>query len=493
MGFFKKSPPCEEALCILKHVEERLNGQKPETPRPNYYIHQSVLRMFDKLLSNEEKMSSGARKLIGTTAALSQFDVEMSHSAYQLAQFADDLSNLSQSNLAIVQEITASMTDVNEKVSATAEIMDKLAASSNTLIEKNDESMRQLNEITALKENVITDTARMSEQIEQLVEMAAKVSEIVNGVEAIAEETNLLALNASIEAARAGESGRGFAVVANEIRKLADNTKKNLDDMRGFVGSIQEAARSSRESLEHTTHSTGNMNDKLDAISGTIKENVLMMRDTVKDVQHVSESLQTVKRSTDEVNQAMISSAQDAEKLLNMTQVIHADATHSAENAKRISKIDEELSAIARDLTTALSGGMHAIANEDLIANLVKAKEAHGNWLKNLTQIVDEMKVYPIQTDSHRCGFGHFYHSLDIAHPDIVADWLAIDAVHEKFHSTGAAVLDAVRANDATAARSQLTQAQGLSQQVFALLDKTINAIEKNSRLGIEVMRVRTD
>jgi methyl-accepting chemotaxis protein len=258
------------------------------------------LKLFDRLLANEEKMSSGARKLIQTTAALSQFDVEMSHSAGQLSQFADDLANVSQSNLAIVQEITASMSDVNEKVSATAATMDRLAVSSRTLIDKNDESMRQLNEIAALKENVIADTVQMRRQIEHLVDMAAKVSEIVNGVEAIAEETNLLALNASIEAARAGESGRGFAVVANEIRKLADNTKKSLDDMRGFVGSIQQAARDSRESLDHTTHSTGNMNDKLDTISGTIKDNVLMMQDTVRDVQHVSESLQIIKSATDE-------------------------------------------------------------------------------------------------------------------------------------------------------------------------------------------------
>lgn len=493
MVFFKSSPPCEEVSYILNYVEERLKRQKTESPRPNYRIHQSMLKAFDKLLANEEKMSSGARNLIGTTVALSQFDVEMSHSAGQLSKFADDLSRLSQSNLAIVEEITASMTDANEKINKTAEIMDKLATSSNTLIEKNDESLRQLNEITDLKANMIADNARMNEQIKQLVEMAAKVSEIVNGVEAIAEETNLLALNASIEAARAGESGRGFAVVANEIRKLADNTKKNLDDMRGFVGNIQQAARGSQQSLEHTTDSTNSMNNKLDVISGTIKENVQMMRDTVGNVQNISESLQTVKKSTDEVNQAMNASAQDAEKLLNTTRVIYDEATQSAEKAKRISEIDEQLSEIARALTTALNGGMNAISNADLIENLVKAKEAHGLWLKNLARIVGEMEVYPIQTDSRRCGFGHFYHSLDITHPDITADWRAIDIVHEKFHSTGAAVLAAVEANNASAAHNQLVQAQDLSQQVFALLDKMIRAIEKNSQQGVEVMQVSTD
>ena len=68
--------------------------------------------------------------------------------------------------------------------------------------------MIQLNEVNILKENVIKDTTTMSEQIKQLVDMAVKVNEIVNGVEAIAEQTNLLALNASIEAAAQANLGK---------------------------------------------------------------------------------------------------------------------------------------------------------------------------------------------------------------------------------------------------------------------------------------------
>lgn len=490
MNLFKKNAPCDEALCIIKNVEDRLNGKKVEALKPDYPIHQTMLKHFDKLLANEEKMSLSTKKMLGIIASLSQFDVEMSHSAYQLSDFANNLSSLSESNLAIVEEITASMSDVNGKITYTSDIMDKMSNSSNALIQKNDVSMLQLDEVTKLKENVIADTTRMNDQIEQLVKMAVKVSEIVNGVEAIAEETNLLALNASIEAARAGESGRGFAVVANEIRKLADNTKKNLDDMRGFVNNIHHAANGSKESLDNTMHSTNNMNEKLDMISDTIKENVFMLKDTIKDVHKVSESLQNIKLSTTEVNQAMSSSAQDAEKLLNMTQIIQTDASQSKENAKLISRIDEDLSDIVREMAVSLIGGMHAISNEDLISNLQKAKEAHNNWLKNLKRIVDEMKVYPLQTDSKRCAFGHFYHSLQINHPDLIREWQAIDGVHNKFHSTGSAVLTAVRDNNVVQARDLLTQAQQLSEQIFALLDNTIKAIEKNARLGIEVLRV---
>ena len=85
------------------------------------------------------------------------------------------------------------MNDVNETIGHTLATMNQLSESSNNLIRKNDESMVQLTEVNTLKENVEKDTITMSEQIVQLVEMAAKVSEILNGVEVIANQTNLLA------------------------------------------------------------------------------------------------------------------------------------------------------------------------------------------------------------------------------------------------------------------------------------------------------------
>lgn len=321
--------------------------------------------------------------------------------------------------------------------------------------------------------------------------MAIKVNEIVDGVKDIAEQTNLLALNASIEAARAGEAGKGFAVVASEIRKLADNTKTSLDNMRVFVDNIQGAAKGGQESVNNTIRSTNNMNSKLDTISDTIKENVLILKDTVKDVDRIAESMKDIRESADQINQAMDSSTKDAETLNYMTQVIHEDALQSSENSKQISKIDEELSAIVKEMISSLSGGINSITNGDLLASLLKAREAHGKWMKNLRRIVDEMRTYPIQTNSKRCAFGHFYHSLNIKHPEIADEWTAIDKVHHDLHSIGIEVINAINKKDSEQAKALYLHAEKFSQQVFLHIDNIVKVIKRYPESGIEMLQDR--
>lgn len=485
-----KRRPCEEGTCILNYAKERLSGKDIPEPKVEYSIHISVLEYFKKLFSNEKQMANSTKKLLGITASLSDFDVKMADMSYKLIDFAKEMSVLSESNLAVVQQTTASMSEVNSAVIDTASTLAQLSENSTLLMEKNHGSLVQLKEISGLKENVLSDADIMNRQIVKLVEMASKVNDIVDSVAAIAEQTNLLALNASIEAARAGENGRGFAVVADEIRKLADGTKKNLEGMRVFVNSIQDAAKDGQQSMVSTISSTQKMSEKIDNISNTMVENVDMLQHTIEGVQRINHSAEGIKSATDEINQAMDASSQDAEKLSSLTRLIHDDAVKSADQAEQIGIVDDRLSDIVKEMMQALHGSTNAISNQEFLETISKAKEAHAKWMDNLMMIVDEMKIYPLQINGTKCAFGHFYQAISVGHPEIKSDWETLGKVHLEFHSIGAEVLNAVKNSDKANAKEKYLSAKKLSENVFTYLDQITDKVDVQIKKGINIFQV---
>ena len=486
--FRKKSHSyCNEAEKILAYVEGKLQGKQVVKPEIEYPLHQKVLNNFEKLLTNEEKMANSAKEILEIVSSLSTFDVGMQHISYELLDFAGKISTLSESSLAIVQQTTASMQEVNSSIGETASTLNHLTERSVELTEKNNESVNLLQEMQVLKENVERDTQTMNDKIEQLVELAIEVGKIVESVQNIAEQTNLLALNAAIEAARAGEHGRGFAVVADEVRKLADDTRKNLVGMENFVNSIRTASQEGKESLERTMESTGQMSEKIELVSTTIGRNVEMLNSVVYDVEKINTSIKGINIAANEISKAMDASSADAEKLTIMTQSIHQEAAQSVDYARQIAEIDDRLSGLVGDMLEALKGGINAITNQELLDVIENAMIAHKNWVQGLKRIVEEMRVYPIQTNSHKCAFGHFYHAIRIDNPEIAEDWNLIDNIHDQFHLTGDRVIEAVKQDDPQAAAQIYEEAIALSSQLLNLMDKVASKVRELTEKGINV------
>ncbi|MCQ4925513.1 methyl-accepting chemotaxis protein [Tissierella carlieri] len=480
-------PPCEEAECIVKYVEDSLSGKKVNAPDVKYPIHIQVFEHFQKLLTNEEIMSQSTKKMLNIVSSLSSFDVGMTHISNQLMNFAGEMGALSESNLAIVEETTASMNQVNEAIDTTSSTLDNLAKESQSLAQKNDESMNLLKEVQNLKDNVVQDTEIMNDKIQQLVNLTNEIGKIVDSVQTIAEQTNLLALNAAIEAARAGEHGRGFAVVAHEIRNLADDTKQKLDGMRQFVNHIHDATQDGKQSLDRTMSSTGQMSERIELVHETVGKNVAMLNNVVNDVNIVYESMEGIKIAANEINQAMESSSSDAERLSEMTNNIHNEAVQSVDFAGQIASIDDQLSAIVSHMFKGLKGGVNALTNEELLEVINKAKDAHKKWIEGLHKIVDETRTYPLQTNSKKCAFGHFYHSIEIDHPAIIEEWTLIDKVHHEFHSIGDHVIDAIQKSDKESAKQLYKEAEALSTQMLDLLDRVSTKVKKLIENNIDI------
>lgn len=464
--------PCHEVENIIKYLDNMLAGNDVAMPNVKYPVHSRLLNSFEKLITNEKNMSEAAKSILEIVSSLSSFDVGMSHISYQLTDFASELAALSQSNLAIVQQTTASMSEVKESIDKTTKTLGSLANESEILAEKNDESINLLKDVQALKEDVLKNTTIMNEKIQQLAHLATEVGKIVTSVESIAEQTNLLALNATIEAARAGEDGRGFAVVATEIRKLADDTKGNLEGMKQFVDHILTASQESVESLDNTLNSTNQMSEKIETVYNTVTVNVDMLKNVIEDVSNIHNSMEGIRRSADEIDQAMDASSSDAERLSDMTLSIHNEATQSVEFSKKISEIDDELSTIVSQMFSNLKCGKYSTTSKDLQEVINKAKINHIRWLDDLNKMISEMRIYPLQTDSKKCAFGHFYHSIVVDHPEIADDWNRVDIIHHEFHNVGDSVINSVKRNDKEAAINFRNQATSLSKQLIELLDK---------------------
>ncbi|MEG1290762.1 MAG: methyl-accepting chemotaxis protein [Lachnospiraceae bacterium] len=483
----RKKSSCSEMNCVITYVENKMQGKEVPSPSSDYEIHSKVISQFNKLFENEGRMSRAAKEVLDVSSSISSFDVGMSHISGQLMNFSSEMADLSESNLAIVEETTATMNQVNNTVDITAETLADLSTKSKELTEQNNESKFLLTEVTDLKEDVIQDTQVMNVKIGQLVELATEVEKIVASVQNIANQTNLLALNAAIEAARAGEAGRGFSVVAEEVRKLADDTKRNLDGMRSFVADIHGAAQEGKNSMDRALESTTHMGEKIDMVSLTVGANINLLQDVVERINTIHDSMEEVKQSTNDINEAMNTSSINAQTLSEMTLDLRKDAQDSVSYAKNMSQIDDRLSAVTSDLYDGLRAGKHAITNEELHERLQKASHSHINWMVTLKQIVDTMKLEALQTNSQKCEFGHFYYALVMEHPAIVDAWKQIEGKHHEFHSMGDKIMEAVKKNDEMQAKKLYSEAEIISKQIIDLLENVDEKIQELTQNGIKI------
>lgn len=485
--FQKQNNSCSEMKCIMQYIDDTMQGKKSTCPQSDHFIHSQVIDQFNKLLKNEKRMSDAAKEVLEIASAISSFDVGMSHISNQLMNFAIELSTLSESNLSIVEETTATMNSVNDTIDITSETLDSLAQESNHLTLRNNESKTLLADVTHLKENVIQDTENMNCKIVQLVELATEVGKIVESVQGIANQTNLLALNAAIEAARAGEQGKGFSVVADEVRKLADDTKQNLDGMRVFVNNIYDAAKEGKESMDRASFSTNQMSTKIDMVSETVGANIEMLQSVTKSVTNIHSSMQDIKQAANEINKAMDTSSADAQKLSEMTHTISEDAKESVAYSKNISSIDDRLSTVVANLFEGLKGGKHAITNQEIQEVIKKAYQAHTDWINKLKNMVDSMTLLPLQTNSRKCAFGHFYNSLSIEHPSIAKEWKEIDGMHHNFHLLGEKSMEYIKLNNKSEAVKKYEEAEKISIELKALLNKLTQKLVELSNNGVAV------
>lgn len=479
---------------VMEYVMNKLSGKAYVRPQLKNKESQKLLDYVDSVIQNELRIYDTAKELYTISADISNFDVELRFISDTISKFSNELSDLSESNLAIVEETTATMSQVNQNIDSATDTLQLLAEESTELTEKNDKSSQLLNEVTQLKEDVLTDTNEMSDRIDSLVELVKGIENIVASVGQIANQTNLLALNASIEAARAGEQGKGFAVVAEQVRVLADDTKAQLSEMKDFVDRIYEASTAGQDSTRRTVASTKKMSTMIDSVSETVHENIGVLSKVVESVTDINGDMQQIRVATNEVNRAMEQCSIDAETISHMSLTVRDVAEESSEYAKKTEEIDDRFSACVKKIYLGLNDGLNMLTNDELIIVFENAKQAHMDWLSKLNAMIDEMHVVPLQLNETKCAFGHFYSAIgmnQVHNKTIVDEWNQVGDIHKRFHSLGAKTISAIEMENKGQAENYVKEAEALSGQLVAILDQLITEVKTMSAENISVFRQR--
>lgn len=268
------------------------------------------------LLREMASMQAALRELVAAigreTARLNHQSGELTNTAQKGATIAQRQSDATSSMAAAVEELSVSIDQVEEHSGDVRRITQQASEQSTRSAQVIQAAAGEIHRIAA----AVTESAG---DIKSLETLSGRISGIVNVIREIADQTNLLALNAAIEAARAGEQGRGFAVVADEVRKLAERTAASTGEIGTMINEIQQGARTAAtgmqtsvarvedgvslakeagESVGQISAATAQVTQAVDGIGLTLKEQATSARDIATRVESVSQGTEELAANT---------------------------------------------------------------------------------------------------------------------------------------------------------------------------------------------------
>ncbi|MGE5315019.1 MAG: methyl-accepting chemotaxis protein [Acidobacteriota bacterium] len=316
--------PVKEGSDVL---EEMSKGNLTVRMKGEYKGDHRIIKDSINLLG--ESLNTAMSDVAEAVAATASASNEISSSTEEMAAGAEEQMQQGAEVSAAVSEMTKTIMETTMNASRAADTAKRSG-------ENAKEGGRVVAE-TILGMNRIADVVtRSAETVQALGKSSDEIGEIIQVIDDIADQTNLLALNAAIEAARAGEQGRGFAVVADEVRKLAERTTKATKEIAGMIKQIQKDTSSAVESMQQGREEVERGRELADKAGVSLKE-------IIGGAEQVVDTITQVAAASEEQSSAAEQIGKNIEAITNVT-------NESASGTQQIARAAEDLNRLTQNL-----------------------------------------------------------------------------------------------------------------------------------------------
>lgn len=355
---------------------------------------QNVAATSEELSLNSDEASKATQQVANAMQEIARGASE------QTTLVTNSLETVGQVNTAI-QQIAGGAQEQANSISLTADMVNQMAvsirevASSAQTVSMSAEKTREaadqgehavgltIQGMGDIKEKVFES----ANKIRELGEHSQQIGEIIQVIDDIAEQTNLLALNAAIEAARAGEHGKGFAVVADEVRKLAERSSKATKEIADLITNIQKLTAGAVTAMEQGTREVEQgANLAVDA-GEALKQIMSTVEETYHQVQNISASAEEISASSQEVVKAIDNVSAITQENTAATEQMTAASTEVGKAIENVASVTEESSAAAEEVSA---------STEEMTASIEEINAASHNlatMAENLRQMVAGFKL----------------------------------------------------------------------------------------------------
>jgi len=285
-----------------------------------------IARAMDALLTNLKNVFN---EIIGSVHSLTSAAAQLSSIAEEMSRTAESSSTRANSVATASEEMSQTVVDVAKN---TANIAESAKKAVDTAQEGNKIVERSVGEVKEI-DKTVNESARF---VKSLGERSVHIGEIISVINDIADQTNLLALNAAIEAARAGEQGRGFAVVADEVRKLAERTAQATSEIEEMIKAIQNEVTKAVEIMDNATKKV-DTGVKLTAQAGEA------LKEIVKSSNELQLMVQQIASATEEMSATSEQISKEILDIANASRDTTASSQETAQAAVSLSRIATKL------------------------------------------------------------------------------------------------------------------------------------------------------